>query len=153
MKKKILLVDDDPGVRRMLQRVLEEEDYAVVGAANGLEALEWVTKAAPDLVLLDLSLPIQNGWDTFERLSTDYPLLPVMVITARPNQLFPALASGAGAFMEKPLDLPKLLRTIGELLTESAAARLVRQAGDRAEFHYLPPKRQAASQGGERHVT
>lgn len=49
MKKKILLVDDDPGVRRMLQRVLEEEDYAVVGAANGLEALEWVTKAAPDL--------------------------------------------------------------------------------------------------------
>ena len=51
MKHKILLVDDDPGVRRMLSRVLEEEDYAVVPAANGLEAIELAASRTPDLVL------------------------------------------------------------------------------------------------------
>jgi CheY-like chemotaxis protein len=139
MKKKILLVDDDPGVCRMLQRVLEEEDYLVVPATNGLEALDRAHATAPHLALLDLSLPVQNGWDTLERLAAEDPLLPVIIITARPNQLFPALASGAGALMEKPLDLPKLLRTIRELLAEPAEARLARMTGKRAEFHYLPP--------------
>ena len=73
MKKKVLLVDDDPGVRRMLLRVLEEEDYDVVPAVNGLEALDLATNTAPDLVLLDLNLPVQNGWETFERLNTENP--------------------------------------------------------------------------------
>jgi CheY-like chemotaxis protein len=153
MKKTILLVDDDPGVRRMLLRVLEEEDYVVVPAANGLEAVEMVINAAPDLVLLDLNLPVQNGWDTFERLTAENPWLPVIIITARPNQLFPALASGAGALMEKPLDLPKLLRTIRDLLAEPAETRLARIAGRRAEFHYLPPKTpQPAARREQRHV-
>jgi two-component system, NtrC family, nitrogen regulation response regulator NtrX len=153
MKMRILLVDDDPGVRRMLQRVLEEEDYAVVASANGSEALESVRITAPDLVLLDLNLPVQNGWEILQQLAEDDPLLPVIIITARPNQLFPALASGAGALMEKPLDLPKLLRTIHDLLAEPAEARLARMAGKRAEFHYLPPTgRQPVAKGEENHV-
>ena len=82
MKHRILLVDDDPGVRRMLSRVLEEEGYAVVPAANGIEALELATTRMPDLVLLDLNLPLQDGWDTLERLTTENPLLPVIIITA-----------------------------------------------------------------------
>jgi CheY-like chemotaxis protein len=153
MKVKILLVDDDAGVRRMLQRVLEEEGYSVVAAANGVEALESAQSIVPDLVLLDLNLPVQNGWQTLERLAAENPLLPVIIITARPNQLFSALASGAGALMEKPLDLPKLLRTIRDLLAEPAEARLARMAGQRAEFHYLPPTgRQTVAKGEEKHV-
>jgi CheY-like chemotaxis protein len=153
MKKKILLVDDDPGVRRMLQRVLEEEDFFVVTAANGLEALERGQASAPDLVLLDLNLPVQNGWDTLKRLADEVPVLPVIIITARPNQLFPALASGAGALMEKPLDLPKLLRTIRQLLAEPADSRLARMAGKRTEFHYLPPaERQPVAEREERRL-
>jgi two-component system response regulator HydG len=153
MKHKILLVDDDPGVRRMLLRVLEEEGYAVVPAANGIEALELAASRMPDLVLLDLNLPLQNGWDTFERLTTENPLLPVIIITARPNQIFPALAAGAGALMEKPLDLPKLLRTIRDLLAEPAASQLARMAGKAAEFHYLPPKRpEPVARGDVKHV-
>ena len=135
MKKKILLVDDDPGVRRMLQRVLEEENYLVVPAADGLEGLQLANATALDLVVLDLNLPAQNGWDTFERLTDENPLLAVIIIMARPNQLFPALASSAGALMEKPLDLPKLLRTICDLLAEPAETRQARAAGGRAEFH------------------
>ncbi len=153
MKQRILLVDDDPGVRRMLLRVLEVEGYAVVPAANGVEALELAASKVPDLVLLDLNLPMQNGWDTFERLTTENPLLPVIIITARPNQLFHALAAGAGALMEKPLDMPKLLWTIGELLAEPATSHLARVAGKAAEFHYLPPKRpEVATREEEKHV-
>ena len=151
MKNRILLVDDDPGVRRMLLRVLEEENYLVLPATNGVQALEIASTKAPDLVLLDLAMPLQNGWDTFQQLSNDHPSLPVIIITARPNQLFPALASGVGALMEKPLDLPKLLRTIRDLLAEPPEARLARTAGRLAEFRYLPPKHKepAATPAGE----
>jgi CheY-like chemotaxis protein len=153
MKKKILLVDDDPAVRRMLLRVLEDENYVVLPATNGVEAVEVAASRAPDLVLLDLAMPIQNGWDTFQRLTTDHPLLPVVIITARPNQLFAALASGVGALMEKPLDLPKLLRTICDLLEEPTEARLARMTGRPSEFHYLPPKREEpAATSREEHV-
>jgi len=153
MKKKILLVDDDPSVRRMLQRVLEEEDYFVVSAANGLEAVEYAQAWSPDLALLDLSLPVQDGWDTLRRLAAGGPLLPVIIITARPNQLFLALARGADALMEKPLDLPKLLRTIRDLLAEPTEGRMARLAGKRGEFHYLPPRgRQSQAEREERNV-
>jgi len=141
MKQNILLVDDDPAVRRMLRRVLEDEHYLVSSAGTGKEALQKAAGTDVALVLLDLNLPEGNGWETFERLTTEHPSLPVIIITARSNQLFPALASGVGALMEKPLDLPKLLRTIEDLLAEPAATRLARTAGHLAEFHYLPPKR------------
>ena len=141
MKQNILLVDDDAAVRRMLRRVLEGEDYLVSCASTGEEALQKAAGADIGLVLLDLTLPEANGWETFERLSVENPSLPVIIITARSNQLFPALASGAGALMEKPLDLPKLLRTIEDLLAEPAEARRARSAGRSGEFHYLPPSR------------
>jgi CheY-like chemotaxis protein len=141
MKSTILLVDDDPAVRRMLLRILEDEDYSVVPAADGAEAVEIASSSPPDLLLLDLNLPNQSGWDTFRQLTADQPQLPVIIITARSNQIFPALASGVGALMEKPLDLPKLLRMIRHLLEEPAEARLARTAGQPAEFHYLPPRR------------
>jgi DNA-binding response OmpR family regulator len=140
MKLKILLVDDDPAIREMLGRLLTEEGYAVLPAANGQEALDLAKATEVHLVLLDLNLPLKNGWDTFERLTSESPLLPIIIITARANQLFPALASGVGALMEKPLDVPRLLRTIRELLDEPAEQRLARLAGKPAEFHYLPAR-------------
>ena len=132
-------MDDDPAVRWMLLRVLQDEEYTVLPAANGAEALELAAAQSPQLALLDLTLPIQDGWQVLRRLASDHPLLPVVIITARPNQLFPALASGVGALMEKPLDLPKLLRTIRDLLEEPLEARRARVAGRPAEFHFLPP--------------
>jgi CheY-like chemotaxis protein len=139
-KQKILLVDDDPAIRQILLRLLAEEDYIVLTAANGVEALELVNVTKFDLVLLDLNMPVKNGWETFEQLSTKNPLLPVILITARSNQFFPALASGVGALLEKPLDFVKLFHTIQTLLKESAEARLARCMGRPAAFHYIPPK-------------
>jgi len=139
MKPKILLLDDDEAIRQMLGRVLMQEGYLVIPAATGQRALELAAATKFDLALLDLNLPGQNGWDVFERLTAEEPLLPVVIITARANQLFVALGAGAGALMEKPLDPPRLLQIIRELLDEPAEMRLARVAGKRAEFHYLPP--------------
>src|SRR3974390_1505021 len=145
MNENLLLVDDDPGVRRMLLRVLEDEGYRVVAAANGIEAVELARQQPPDLTLLDLNLPANSGWDIFDRLTSDHPAMPVIIITARSTHLFPAFACGVGALMEKPLDLPKLLHTIRDLLDEPAEVRLRRNAGKPADFHYLPAKQLAPS--------
>ena len=89
-----------------------------------------------DLVLLDLNMPVKNGWETFQQLTSEHPLIPIIIATARPNQLFPALGAGAGALLEKPLDIPMLLRTMTKLLAESANQKLARLAGKGTEFHY-----------------
>ena len=138
-------MDDDPSVRTMLTRVLAEEGYRVRSAANGAAALKVANTAPPDLVLLDVKLPEENGWDIFGRLTRKWPLLPVVVITDRPNQLFTALAAGVGALVEKPLAIPRMLQTISRLLRESVETRLARVAGKVAQFHYLPawPEAQA----------
>lgn len=147
-KTRILLADDDPAIRAMLARLLTEENYLVLPAANGQEALELALATEPDLVLLDLNLPVKSGWDVFERVTAERPDLPVVIITARPNQLFTAVGAGAGALLEKPLDFPKLLQAIRALLDEPVETRLARLAGQRAEFHYGPSE---LSEGSSKH--
>ena len=138
-RKKIMLVDDDSAIRQMLARLLTGEGYEVLLAVNGREAIQVVRAAEIDLVLLDLNMPGMDGWETYEKLATEDPLLPIVVITARPNQSFTALAAGIGALLEKPLDLPKLFLTIRGLLEETDEVRLARVAGRPSEFHYVPP--------------
>jgi DNA-binding response OmpR family regulator len=137
-KNRILVVDDDASVREMLTRVLAGEGYLVWTAADGMAALEIAAVARVDLVLLDLNMPGKSGWDTFERLTAENPMLAVIIITARSNQLFTALGAGAGALLEKPLDFPKLLQTITRLLAEPAGSRLARMVGNPADFHHVP---------------
>lgn len=139
-RKKILLVDDDPAIRQILLRLLAEEGYFVVTAANGLEAVEFASVINFDLVLLDLNMPVKDGWETFEQLYEKNPLLAIILITARPNQFFPALASGVGALLEKPLDFTKLFLTIHSLLEESPEVRLARSLGRPATLRHVPPK-------------
>jgi DNA-binding response OmpR family regulator len=134
---RILVVDDDSSVREMLVRVLTGEGYPVWAAADGIAALELAAARDFDLVLLDLNLPGKSGWTTFEALTARDPLLAVIIVTARSNQLFTALGAGVGALLEKPLDFTKLLETISQLIAEPAQLRRARLAGNRAEFHYV----------------
>jgi len=134
--KRILLVDDDPTVRDSLQDLLVGESYGVIPAANGAEALALAARWPVDLVLLDLNMPVKNGWDTFEQLTLEHPHIPIIIATARPNQLFTALGAGAGALLEKPMDIPTLLRTIEKLLRESAERHLARLIGKESDFFY-----------------
>ncbi len=134
----ILLVDDDPVVRGSLGAVLEQEGYQVVPASDGEKALALAAVRQFDLAVLDLNMPVKNGWDTFERLSWDHPLMPVVIITARSNQLFTALGAGVGALLEKPLEIPVFLQTVARLLAEPSEKQLARLSGGAADFTYVP---------------
>jgi DNA-binding response OmpR family regulator len=110
----------------------------VRSAANGAAALQVANAVPPDLVLLDLRLREENGWDVFRRLTRKWPLLPVVIITSRPKQVFTALAAGVGALLEKPFHIPKMVQTINHLLRESVETRVARMAGKVAQFYHLP---------------
>jgi CheY-like chemotaxis protein len=140
-ENRILVVDDDSSVREMLTRVLAGEGYLVCAAADGKSAIEIAAATKVDLVLLDLNMPGKSGWDTFERLTAENPLLPVIIVTARANQLFTAMSAGVGALLEKPLHFPKLLQNIQQLLAEPAESRLARMAGTPVSFHYVHGQR------------
>ncbi len=135
---RILIVDDDSTVRESLSDALMAGGYAVIPAENGQQALDLAGRLPVDLALLDLNMPVKNGWDTFEQLTRMHPFIPIIIATARSNQLFTALSAGAGALLEKPIDIPTLLRTMENLLAESAEQRLARLAGKNCEFTYKP---------------
>ncbi|HTA31236.1 MAG TPA: response regulator [Candidatus Cybelea sp.] len=120
--KRILIVDDDPSIRYMLSRVLMDEGYEALSAANGREGLETAAAQGVDLVLLDLKMPGLNGQETFRELSLLRPSLPVIIMTAYPGQLGEGPLTGVGALLQKPLDFPKLLEVIRKLLSQAAAS-------------------------------
>ena len=128
-RPRILVVDDDPPVREMVVRVLAGEGYAPVPAANGEEALHVAETAGLDLVLLDLGLPGKDGWDVLAGLTRLRPGLPVIILTAWPDQAPAARAAGSAALFEKPLDFPLLLETVARLLADHPAPGLDRPAG------------------------
>jgi len=116
--KRILLVDDERSIRASLSKILGAENYEVVLAENGHEAIEKHGAQRIDLLILDLNMPVKNGWDTLDWLVKIDPVLPVVIITGRSNQRALAETAGADALMEKPLDVPLLLQTIRELMDE-----------------------------------
>ncbi len=119
-RKTILVVDDDDAVRRGLRSVLISEGYEIVSAINGIQALAAFRRHPCDLALIDMNMPLLPGWGTIAELRALDGRLPVIIITARPDQR--NLADAAGVeLMEKPLDLPLLLTRIGALLLESHA--------------------------------
>jgi CheY-like chemotaxis protein len=127
MRKTILLADDDPSIRAMLGRILEMEHSVVLAATGWQAAAQFLSLHPPDLVLLDLNMPDKDGWEAWHLIQTLDTLVPVIVITARPNQYEEAVRRRVDALMEKPLDLPLLLESIHQLLTESDDARLKRR--------------------------
>ena len=135
---RVLLVDDDVSVVAALSGVLRSEGYDVIQAFDGRQALEHFRAAGgADLALLDLNMPVKGGWDTFEQLTAINPLLPIIVITARPGQYPLAAAAGVAALMEKPLDIPLLLESMRKLLAEPAGVRLAGIAGQAPHTLYL----------------
>ncbi len=116
LRKRVLVVDDEAPIRDALSRVLQLEQYDVVCACSSREAIQQFCETEIDLVLLDLNFPDEDGWEICHRLTDLDPLVPVIVISARPDQSPLLMASKARALMEKPLDLPLLLRMVSEFL-------------------------------------
>lgn len=126
---RILIADDEPAVLSSLKKALEYEGYEVRYAVNGAQALEPHLAARCDLAILDLTMPVKCGWDTFEELSRRDPLLPVIILTARHQQLHLAQSAGVGALLEKPVDIRELIHVIEDLLGEEDETRLRRLTG------------------------
>jgi two-component system response regulator MprA len=126
MTNRILLVDDERSIRESLSKILRAENYEVVLAENGQEAIEKHGTERIDLLILDLDMPVKNGWATLEWLAAINPLLPVVIITGRANQRSGAEVAGVDGLMEKPLDVPLLLQSIRELIDEPMADRAQR---------------------------
>jgi len=123
-KKQILMVDDDRDFLNVLQVRLEGYDFQVSGVTDVMGALQAVEKQAPDLVILDIGLPVGNGILLLRKFRSMDSLknVPVIVLTARrPNFLREeSFKYGATAFFQKPADNEALLSTIRKALGESS---------------------------------
>ena len=120
---RILVVDDDEAVLLSLLNVLEDAGYETVAAREGAEAVTQFATYRADLVLLDLNMPGRNGWQALDGISQINPLVPIIVITARPNQQGVASGRGVDALMEKPLDVELLLKAIKRLVEQPSRDR------------------------------
>ena len=138
MTKRILVVDDETSIRESLHKILRAEDYEVVMAENGQAAIERHGAQRIDVLILDLNMPVKNGWVALEWLTQINPLLPVVVITGRSDQSALAQMAGADALMEKPLDVPLLLQTIREWMDEPMENRAERASKRRTGFRHMP---------------
>jgi DNA-binding NtrC family response regulator len=130
MKTRVLIADDDGAVRESLKRILEDAEYEVVLAENGQRAVERFIPGGIDLLILDLDMPLKDGWETFENLTRKDPSVPVILMTGMPNQRPILLAASVGALFEKPIEVPILLDTIKRLLAEPREQRLRRLRGE-----------------------
>ena len=115
-KSKILIVDDDPDLRRALKIRLRANNYETVQASDGYSAISVAQKEQPNLIILDLGLPAGDGYVVLERLQNSDTLssIPVIVLTARDPQSDEqkTLRAGATSFFQKPADNNELLDVI-----------------------------------------
>ncbi len=113
---KILLVEDNEMNRDMLSRRLERKGYQVVIAVDGGEGVEMAHSQSPDLILMDMSLPVLDGWEATRRLkaAADTAAIPVIALTARAmaSDREKAMQAGCDDYDTKPIELPRLLGKI-----------------------------------------
>jgi two-component system, cell cycle response regulator DivK len=123
---RILLVEDNEMNRDMLSRRLERKGYQVVLAVDGQQGLDMALAEAPDLVLMDMSLPVLDGWEATRRLKAAAGTrhVPVIALTAHAmsSDRSKALEAGCDDYDTKPIDLPRLLGKIEALLAGAAGA-------------------------------
>jgi CheY-like chemotaxis protein len=103
----VLVVDDDEAIRDVIAEVLRDEGYCVTCAENGEQALAEIRVSRPDLILLDLMMPVLSGWEVLEEIAADERLVNVAVVVVS------AMAGPAGyEHLLKPIDLDRLLDTV-----------------------------------------
>jgi two-component system, OmpR family, KDP operon response regulator KdpE len=111
---RILVVDDEPHLRRALVLTLTNRQYQVTAAATAAAALDEVARSVPDLVVLDLGLPDRDGVDVVRDLQRDHPEIPIVVLSARTGSHDKVLALDLGAvdYVTKPFDMNELLARV-----------------------------------------
>jgi two-component system cell cycle response regulator DivK len=123
---RILIVDDDEDTRLMLRTFLEMEHFEVLEAADGETAFDTAVRQTPDLILMDLSLPIVDGLETTQLIRRHRLIgkVPIIFLSGRaePIQRQAALSAGGDDFLVKPIDVDKLLEIVGRWLPPQVKA-------------------------------
>ena len=124
--EKILIADDEPHVRKLLERYLSHHGYVVGLAADGLEALELVRQQTPDLVITDVNMPNMNGFELLAEVKKDEGLkhIPVLMVTAeaRKEDIVRAAQDGAAGYIVKPFTKATLEEKVQKIMQKMTAA-------------------------------
>jgi two-component system, OmpR family, KDP operon response regulator KdpE len=128
---RVLVIDDEPPIRRLLRTSLVSQGFQVVEAANGREALEQIEQSAPDLVILDLGLPDIQGHELIRRLREQGSSVPILVLSSRIDETgkVEALDLGADDYITKPFGTDELFARI-----RAALRHRLQQQGERPVF-------------------
>jgi len=122
----ILVVDDDPDILEALSEILEAEGFEIRRARNGKEALERLEPDPPQLILLDLMMPVMDGWEFAQRMRQKpaaVSSIPLIVLSADRNVGSKALDIGAVGHLAKPFELNDLLEMVRKALKDGPKAR------------------------------
>jgi two-component system, cell cycle response regulator DivK len=139
VRPRVLLVDDYPDAREMYSEYLEFSGFDVVEAGNGIEALQRAVDTSPDIILMDLSLPVMDGWEATRRLKADQRTASIPVVALTGHALAGisdgALKAGCDAFVTKPCLPEDLVKEIRKILdrTASSTTKKVRRSGKYAK--------------------
>ena len=121
---KILLVEDNEINRDMLSRRLERRGYQVIVALDGEQGVSMAQSEAPDLILMDMSLPVLDGWEATQRIKAAFQIqaIPIIALTAHAmvGDREKAIAAGCDDYDTKPIDFPRLLDKIEKILAKAA---------------------------------
>jgi DNA-binding NtrC family response regulator len=122
MASKLLVVDDESKMRRVLQLFFEDSGYSVAQAENGEEALQTLDSVRPDLVICDMRMPRMNGMELLQRVKQKSPDLPVIIMTAygEVKTAVEAMKLGAENYVTKPLDMEELRILVSRAMERSS---------------------------------
>ncbi|MBI4322252.1 MAG: response regulator [Chloroflexi bacterium] len=113
--KLVLVVEDEFDLRAFVEMVLQQEGYRVATAANGLEALEQVDREKPELILLDMRMPIMDGWQFVKEMRNKHDhSIPIVVMTALHDAYAVAKQIDAKGYLRKPFEIDDLLRSVAK---------------------------------------
>jgi two-component system, cell cycle response regulator DivK len=136
-KPRVLLVDDYPDAREMYSEYLEYSGYDVIEATNGMEALQRAVDDQPDIILMDLSLPVMDGWEATRRLKADERTAGIPVVALTGHALAGisegAKKAGCDAFVTKPCLPEDLVHEIKRVLEMTSSTRKARRSGKHAK--------------------
>ncbi|MBM7714472.1 response regulator [Siminovitchia sp. FSL H7-0308] len=119
MKQKVLIVDDQFGIRTLLNEVLQKEGYEIYQAANGLQALHVMKQHAPDLVLLDIKIPGMDGLEILKKMKEINPEIRVIIMTAygELDMIEKTKKLGALAHFSKPFDIEEIRTAVKQYVS------------------------------------
>lgn len=116
--KNLLIVDDQTGIRLLLDEIFRTEGHLTTLVANGLKAIQEMEEKTPDCVLLDMNMPGMDGLEVLRRMKQRWPEVPVLMMTAYSDSELQdeIIRNGANAFFEKPFNIAELVSTVNEIL-------------------------------------